>query len=403
LHAYNKTYQYLYVDTQEQLKALCQDYATQPVLAIDTEFVRTRTLKPILGLIQVFDKEQVALIDPIAIKDLSDFSAILSNPNIVKVAHACSEDLEVLWHHLGLIPEPVFDTQFAANVLGLGASVGYANLVETIFEVSVDKGESRTDWTQRPLSAAQCAYASADVTHLMALYEHIFPQIEAKQKSSWVYDEIHQLGIKKSLEFPSEIAYCNFKNNWKLRGKQLFALKELAKWRLDVARVEDIAVNFVVKEDAILEIATKMPQTPLALFDCHSLYSKQARLYKEPLLTICQAAANASNEQIPPRVERLIEFSGYKACLAGIKTVLEHLAAEYDIPVAILGSKKQMNQLLKWCWFEFDELEVQGLRPDMLTGWRGDVLRDYLNGNKTSKQQNLKALIAGHHEIKRSL
>ncbi|MFT6269653.1 MAG: ribonuclease D [Alphaproteobacteria bacterium] len=373
------------------------------MLAIDTEFVRTQTLTPMLGLIQVFDKDQVALIDPVAVEDLSEFASILTNPNIVKIAHACSEDLEALWHHLHVIPAPVFDTQFAAGVIGLGVSVGYANLVEKLFEITVDKGESRTDWIQRPLSAAQCAYASADVTHLMALYEHIFTETQTKHKTTWVVDEIHQLGIKKSTPLPVEIAYYSLKNNWKLRGKQLIALKGLAKWRLEVARKENMSVNFVIKEDALFEIASKLPDTAQALFDCHNLYSKQARLYKDELLAICQAAKNESNEHTVPKVQRLIEFSGYKTCLTALKDLIDHIALEQDVPVTVLASKKQMNQLLKWCWFEFDELELQGLCPDMLIGWRGELFTAYLQGGQLFNHQNLQSLIAGHHEIKRSL
>jgi ribonuclease D len=403
LHPYNKIYDYLYINTAAQLSELCEHYATLDVLAIDTEFVRTQTLTPILGLIQVFDKEQVALIDPVAIEDLSEFATILTNTNIIKVAHACSEDLEALWHHLRVIPAPIFDTQFAAGVLGLGVSVGYANLVEKLFEISVDKGESRTDWIQRPLSAAQCAYASADVTHLMALYEHIFTQTQAVKKSHWVINEIHQLGIKKSMQLPSEIAYYSLKNNWKLKGKQLSALKALAKWRLEEARKENMSVNFVIKEIALFEIASKLPDTPQALFDCHNLYSKQARLYKDDLLTLCQAAKKDLSGQAVPRIQRLVEFSGYKACLSVIKELVDHIALEQDVPDTVLASKKQMNQLLKWCWFEFDELEFQGLNPDLLRGWRGDIFGAYLKGNQLFNQRNLPALIAGYHEIKRSL
>lgn len=403
MHPYNKTYQYLYIDSQSKLAELCEHYARLDLIAIDTEFVRTQTLTPLLGLIQVFDKENVALIDPVAIKDLSAFSAILEDESIIKVAHSCSEDLEALWHHLGVLPKPVFDTQFAAGMLDLGLSVGYANLVEQLFSIQVDKGESRTDWISRPLSDAQCAYASADVTHLMALYEHLAQQIEAKHKTAWIYDEIHQLGIKKSTLFPSHLAYFNLKNNWKLRGKQLAALQMLVRWRLELAREENTSVNFVIKEVALFEIATTLPENSQALFDCHNLYSKQARLYKDILLTICKSAKAMAPEDFPPRIQRLVEFSGYKACLAIVKDVVDEIALEQDIPVAVLASKKQMNQLLKWCWFDFDELEAQGFKPDLLLGWRGDLMGEYINGTKKIKSSSLDALIAGHHEIKRSL
>ena len=413
MHAYNKNYDYVYVNTPQQLSSLCAHYKTRSVLAIDTEFVRTQTLTPILGLIQVFDKQNVALIDPVAIKDLSKFSEILCDHNIVKVAHACSEDLEALWHHLQIIPTPLYDTQFAAGLIGLGVSVGYANLVEKLFEISVDKGESRTDWIQRPLSDAQCAYASADVTHLMALYEHIFDETQSRQISHWVFDEIQHLGIKKALTMPADIAYYFLKNNWKLKGKQLLALQTLAKWRLEVARRENMAVNFVIKEVALFELASKLPDTPQALFECHNLYSRQARFYKDELLSICQWAKKADSSQFIPKIQRLVEFKGYKACLSALKEMVEYVAQQQNVPEAVLASKKQMRQLLKWCWFDFDELALQDIKPDMLSGWRGELFAPYLRksasgtniplSNDPKNKYHVYAILAGHHEIKRSL
>ena len=395
MHPYNKTYEYYYVDKVSQLEPLCAGYLQQRILAIDTEFVRTQTLTPILGLIQVFDGTQVALIDPIAIKDLSAFSSILSNQDIIKVAHSCSEDLEALWHHLNVLPIPVFDTQFAAGLLDLGTSVGYANLVEQLFEVQVDKGESRTDWTQRPLSEAQCAYASADVTHLMALYEHLSALTEARNLTPLVYQEIASLGSKKSTPVSADCVYMNLKNAWKLGRKNLAALKALAKWRLETARVQNKSVNFVIKEAALLELAIKLPQTNQALFECHNLYSRQARLYADDLLAICRECIDLSPEQCPPKLQRLIEFSGYKQAVLVIKEMIEEVAVSHEIPVAMLASKKQINQLLEWFWFTFNEVAEQDGQVDLLSGWRYQLLAPHLKSMQTK--------LAGYHEIKRGL
>jgi len=399
LHLYSQVLDYTYIETQSDFDALCADYTNDEnpvrVLAIDTEFVRTQTLTPLLGLIQVFDGKSVALIDPVTVTDLSAFAAILTNPNIIKVAHSCSEDLEALWHHLHVIPSPVYDTQFAAGLLDLGVSVGYANLVEQLFDISLDKGESRTDWMQRPLSEAQMTYAAADVTHLMALFEHLYTLTETKNITQWVYQEIAQLGLKKSSPVPAEIAYLMLKNNWKLQHQQLAAFKELAKWRLEEARDKNKSVNFVIKEDAMYEIASKLPDSTHKLYECKQLYSKPARLYGETILNICREAKKLSPHECPPRIQRLIEFSGYKACMQQIKKLVEDEAATANIPVPMLASKKQINQLLKWCWFTQDELEAQGLKPDLLCSWRNALLHD--------KLQALRSTIANYHEIVRSL
>ncbi len=395
MHPYNRTYQPLYIDTQSKLTELCAHYASQKVLAIDTEFVRTQTLTPLLGLIQVFDGVNVALIDPVALDSLTPFADVLANNKITKVAHSCSEDLEALWHHLEVIPSPIFDTQFASSLLDIGVSIGYANLIELLFEIQIDKGESRTDWIQRPLSSAQCEYAAADVTHLMAIYEVLAPKIEARAMTSWVYQEVEQIALKKSLPLPSELAYLQLKNVWKLNRKSLSAFQKLAQWRLDLARQENKSVNFVIKEVALFEVAMKLPQTSQALFDCHNLYSRQARLYSDELLAICRQSAQLDNADCPAKIQRLIEFSGYKKALALCKDTIDKVALQHEIPVSTLASKKQINQLLKWFWFDFDELAVQGLQPDLISGWRANVLGEHL--------QDIQTKVAQQHEIKRSL
>lgn len=399
MHPYSQIHDYTYVDTQTDSDRLCADYNNQDnplrVLAIDTEFVRTQTLTPLLGLIQVFDGQSVALIDPVTVTDLSAFASILTNPKIIKVAHSCSEDLEALWHHLNVIPSPIYDTQFAAGLLDLGVSVGYANLVEQLFEISLDKGESRTDWMQRPLSRAQMSYAAADVTHLMALFEHLYALTEERNISHWVYQEIAQLGLKKSSPVPADIAYMTLKNNWKLRRQQLAAFKLLAKWRLEEARDKNKSVNFVVKEDALFEIASKLPDTTYKLYECKQLYSKPARLYGDTIVNICKQAKQLTEQECPNKIQRLIEFSGYKACMQAIKNIIDDEAQQANIPVAMLASKKQINQLLKWCWFTCDEIEAQGLQPDLLSSWRYTLLHDKLTA--------LLPTIANHHEIVRSI
>ncbi len=398
MHPYKHIDGYTYISEPSQLLTLCEKYQSTSVLAIDTEFVRTQTLKPEIGLIQVFDGNEVALIDPIAISDLSAFSKILTDNNIIKVAHSCSEDLETLWYHLDIIPSPIFDTQIAAAFLDLGPTIGYANLVEKLFEISIDKGESRTDWIGRPLSEAQCNYAAADVTHLMAIYEYLYPKIVAKDLLHVVYDEVASIGQKKARQLPSSLAYLQIKNNWKLQGNRLAALQLLAKWRLDEARDKNKSVNFVIKEVALFELAYKLPITQQMLFDCHNLYAKQARLYSDRLLEIIREAKAKAPQECPSKVQRLIEFKGYKPCAQAIKELVLNLSEQLNIPEGCIASKKQINQLLKWCWFSFDELEQINLRPDLLTGWRRELFLPYLNSDAS-----IGKTLADYHEIMRSL
>ncbi|WP_395342356.1 ribonuclease D [Ningiella sp. W23] len=369
---------YEYVDTQSALAELCAKLNTADVITLDTEFVRTKTLRPRLGLLQVFDGQHLALIDPVVLDDLSCFVDILSNPKIVKVLHSCSEDIEALLHNLDATPYPLFDTQFANSLLGKGASVGYANMIETMFSVTLDKGESRTDWLARPLSPKQLDYAAKDVSYLMAAYEVLKQELELANLSDCVFSESELLIEKKRSPFPEASAYLLVANNWKLNGKSLYALKLLAQWRLREARKHDIAINFVVKESAMLEIAMKLPETPSQLHQMHALFGKQVRLYGQKILSIVQQARDADEEEHLKPIQRLIGFAAHKKAMSDIKELVLKVESKTGIPAAVLASKKQIAQVLKWCWFDLDETEIQGLKPDLLHGWRRELFLEGL-------------------------
>ncbi|MEP2603560.1 MAG: ribonuclease D, partial [Paraglaciecola sp.] len=177
--------QYTFITDTQALNDFCLQASKEQAIAVDTEFVRTRTLYPKLGLIQIYDGKQLVLVDPLSIDDFSSLQSLLTNPKVVKVLHSCSEDLEAFWHALKVVPAPIFDSQFAASIVGMGPALGYAKLVEMMLGVVVDKGESRTDWIARPLSEQQCAYAANDVLYLFQLYPELKSKVEQQQKLPW--------------------------------------------------------------------------------------------------------------------------------------------------------------------------------------------------------------------------
>lgn len=369
-----------YIDTPEALTDYCARIATADALAIDTEFVRTRTLVPQLGLIQVYDGEHLGLIDPVALDDLSVFNEILVNPSIIKVLHSCSEDLDALWFNLKVIPAPLFDSQFAANLLDMGQTLGYANLVEQMLNVHVDKGESRTDWIARPLSVEQLKYAAADVFYLLPVYRQLAAQIQEIGQTEWVFAESDFLSLKKRAQVPSDLAYLSIKNNWKMGAQSRQALKEIASWRLQQAQKRDMAINFVLREQGMLEVAMKLPENKAKLFQLESITPKEARIHADTLLELVQKALNTTAADCPPKVQRLTDFNEYKKALSTLKDVCEGLAQKHHTRVEVLASKKQLNQWLKWCWFEIDELDSVQLQPDIVSGWRRNVFAQELAG-----------------------
>lgn len=366
---------YQYIRDDATLAKFCHQASQADAIAIDTEFVRTRTLNPILGLIQMYDGHNLVLVDPQEIQQWKPLQDLLTNPDVVKVLHSCSEDLETFWHNLKVMPAPIFDTQFAACILNMGATLGYANLVELMLDIKLDKGESRTDWTARPLSPQQCQYAANDVLYLFKLYPELRQRVEDIDRLHWVFNEMDALSAKKKSSLPPELAYLSVKNNWQLHGRGLYILKKLAAWRLLKAREKDLALNFVVREQNLVEIAKRQPTSKGALYKLNGMLPQEVRKHGDELVAIVNDAKELPPEMFPPAIERLIEYPGFKKTAAAIRQLCQQKADELAIPVEMLGSKKQIHQVLKWVWFDLDELREMNVRPDLISGWRQPLLQ----------------------------
>lgn len=383
------------IETNQHLAEYCEKIKSASVLAIDTEFVRTRTLLPKLGLIQVFDGEHLGLVDTVSISDFSPFADLLTQANIIKALHSCSEDIEAFWTNLNIIPTPIFDTQVAASLCNMGSSIGYANMIEKLQGIVVDKGESRTDWIARPLSKEQLAYAAADVFYLLPAFHELYDKLATQDKNQIVFSEIECLSNKKKAQVPSEYAYMSIKNAWKLRAHSRMALKLLAKWRLERARKKDIAINFVLKEQVMLAIAMKLPDHIAQLSSIDGFMARDIRQHGEHIINLIEQAKSLNEDECPERIRRLVDVKDYKKALGELKTICETISQKEDIPQENLASKKQLEQLLKWCWFDLDMTEQTGLTPDLLTGWRAPLFRPYvlnLFSNESGKYNAVRSL-----------
>jgi ribonuclease D len=366
--------EYNFIISNQALADFCLQASQAEAIAVDTEFVRTRTLYPQLGLIQIYDGKQLVLVDPLAIDDFSSLTALLTNPNVVKILHSCSEDLETFWHAFKVMPSPIFDSQFAASIVGMGPALGYAKLVDIMLDITVDKGESRTDWIARPLRVEQCDYAAKDVLYLFQLYPELKTRVEEQNKLSWVFAEIAHLSVKKQTAIPLDSVYLTIKNNWKLTSKGLLILKKLAAWRTSTARQRDMALNFVVREENLVSIATLQPSSKNELRSIQGMNPHEVRIHGDALLAIVAECQKVTEESYPQRVKRLNDIEDYKNIAASVKKLCLSVAESHGIPPELVGSKKQINQLLKWCWFTQDETRDMGLQPDLLSSWRRPLL-----------------------------
>ncbi|MGF1871916.1 ribonuclease D [Photobacterium indicum] len=362
------------ITTTQRLDTICDHARTHSVVMLDTEFVRTRTLYPKLGLIQMFDGDNLALIDPIEIEDLTPFWDLLRDQSVIKVLHACGEDLEVFQHHAGCLPTPMIDTQLMAAFLGHGVSAGFGSLVSEYVGVDLEKGEARTNWLARPLTEKQLDYAAADVFYLLPLYETLLEKVKAKGWMEALELECAALMQKRTKGIDLDKAYRLVKNAWQLNPKQLAVLQHAAKWRILEARKRDIALNFVVKELHIWKLA-KYNIKSKSVMSTEGFESMEVQRHGNRLLRIVQDVEDIPAEQYPEKIIRLVDLSGYKQVVKHIKDVVTKVEVETGLAPEFLASKKQINQLISWAW-KYQKSDDK--LPDMLKTWRKPLFEEHV-------------------------
>ncbi len=244
----------------EDLAALCERLKTAEFVTVDTEFLRDNTYYPKLCLVQVADDEGAHAIDPLANGiDLAPLYEILDDPKVLKVMHACRQDMEIFFNLMNRLPAPVFDTQVAATVCGFGDSVGYETLVTKITRAQLDKSARYTDWSKRPLSDVQLHYALGDVTHLRDIYRHLYAELENTNRTEWVKAEMEGLGDPGLYKVEPDEAWKRLKVRSN-KPRFLATLKEIARWRELQAQERDLPRNRIAKDETLFEIAAHPPK-----------------------------------------------------------------------------------------------------------------------------------------------
>lgn len=251
----------MYISTNEDLRAFCSRARAFPAIAIDTEFLREKTYHARLCLVQIATPDECAVIDPLAMEDMGPLAELMVDVDTLKVFHACSQDMEVLYHALGAVPTPIFDTQVAAGFLGERAQCSYHNLVNTFCGVSLPKTESLTDWSRRPLSPKQIEYALDDVRYLIDAYRVIESKLHSLGRTAWVRDEIRPLADPAHYRTDPRTAYRRVKRVNACTRRQLAVARELASWREQRAETRDIPRKWVMSDEVLLALCKRAPQT----------------------------------------------------------------------------------------------------------------------------------------------
>lgn len=360
-----------WISTDAELAERCKYWNTLAFIALDTEFIRVDTFYPIAGLLQVSDGEGTYLLDPLLISNWQPLAQVLRNQKVVKVLHACGEDLEVFSRLIGVLPKPMFDTQVAAGYLNIGFSMGYSRLVQHVLNIELPKGETRSDWLQRPLSELQVLYAAQDTEYLVDVYRALEEQL-TEQKYAWVLEDGAFLVADYTEETDPFDLWRGIKQAWKLAPQQLAALRELAAWREQQARLRDVPRNRIVRESTLWALAHEQPADMTHLAELEDMHPRILRKEGATLLSIIKKVKALPESAWPAALPEPLPIEASKV-LKRLRKVGFEMGHELDIAPELMLRKKKLEALLR-TGYPSGPYSL----PESLRGWRRELMGDAL-------------------------
>jgi ribonuclease D len=354
------------ITTAEQLAAAVFRMRGANRIAIDTEFMRERTYYPQLCLVQVATDADCFLVDPLRGLVLDELLVLLADPARVKVLHAARQDLEVLYLAGGQVPLPVFDTQIAAAMLGLAPQIGYAELVARRLGHSIDKGQTRTDWSRRPLTPEQLAYAADDVNHLLELHANLDAALAALGRRDWLAEDAAAFA-EESLYVTAPVeAWRRLKGIGRLKPAERVAARALARWREERAIASDKPRGWILTDETLLGIAVTAPRDLAMLAGVRSLQPAVLRKRGEELLSIVAEASATTGADAPDTAGRRLEPAEI--------TLATRLMDEVRTEAARLGISPELLATRR----DIEALVLGQADPALLRGWRRAAIGERL-------------------------
>jgi ribonuclease D len=351
------------ITTTTALAEACVRLARHPYVTIDTEFLRESTFYPILCVAQLASSEEAVVIDALAQGiDLAPFYQLMANEAVLKVFHAARQDIEIVWHRAGLIPHPIFDTQVAAMVLGYGDSISYDQLVQRITGDALDKSNRFTDWSRRPLTEAQLAYAVSDVTHLRDVYLKLSADLERRGRIDWVLHEMDVLTSPSTYRLEPEKAWERLKTRVR-KPRELAVLIEVAAWREREAQARDVPRGRVLKDEVIGDIAVHAPTTPEKLAHLRSIPKGFERSKWGADILAAVARGLECDPKSLPRIERTQPAPNGAAIVELLKVLLRMTSERHGVAAKVIATVDDLDRIAG-----DDEADVAALK-----GWRRDL------------------------------
>lgn len=369
------------ITTPQGLDELIAEIRRAGRFAFDTEFVSEDTFEPVLCLIQVATDSRLAVVDPLKVGQIARFWEVVVDPSIEVVMHAAGEDLRICKLQTGAVPRRVFDVQIAAGLVGFGYPLSLGNLVQQALKVSLQGGETRTDWRRRPLSEAQLRYALEDVRHLLELADQLGADLASLSRADWAEAEF--------AAFLHGIDHRSEQERWRrlsglhtLSRRGLEAARRLSQWRTEDARRTNRPLRSVLRDDLLVAIAKRQPATRRDLealrdFNRPQLLSRAG----EVLAAIAEAQA-VDPDQLPEHAERHDDGPGLAMVVSLLTATLSQTCTQGRVALGLAGGSNDLKDLVRWYLDGRDE----GHSPALLRGWRRDLcgatLLEVLSGRR---------------------
>jgi len=349
----------------DTLARFCARQVGSGFIAVDTEFMRERTYWPILCVVQVAGPEEAAAIDALAPGiDLTPLLNLMADQSTLKVFHAARQDIEIFFNLSGAVPEPLFDTQIAAMVCGFGDAASYETLVGKLAQASLDKSSRFTDWSRRPLTDRQIRYALADVVHLRTVYEKLQQRLASNGRASWFAEEMAELSNSAIYRSDPGEAWRRFRLRGRVDPRFFSVLREVAAWRETAARQRNLPRGRIMRDEAVLEIASHIPKTIEALARTRSLGKgvAEGKLGNEIIEAIGRGLADTAALD-PPASPKIDAPPGAGPLVELLRVLLKQRCEEHQVAQKLLASADDLEAIAV-----DDEAPVRAL-----SGWRREI------------------------------
>lgn len=332
------------VETAAQLNALCERLAQAPHIGIDTEFHNERSYTARLMVVQIAFDDGFAIVDPLALPDLTPLAQALVKTTVV--GHALGSDLKIFAERFGIVPPNVFDCQVAAAFLGYGLSISLADLVRDLQGVRLKKLHTVSDWSKRPLSAGQREYLIEDVAHLLDMHATLSQRLREKGRYEWAIEECRLLADPARYQIDERKLYARIPGANRLNRRELAVLSELARLRDRLARERDVPLKYVMPDDVLAGLATLRPHKLEDLAQLRRLDAGGRRALGEAILEAVRAGEAVPEADLPPRINRPLG-NARETLVSLMSVVVGEIARENEIPASLLAPRASLERVAR--------------------------------------------------------